>query len=236
MWSAPKKSEYDRRSILMAGIWLFQGGVGPNAEKVKALFDLPTPRTKPELRSALGLVSYLRDHIPLVSLFTAKLSGREVESQELDGEWRKLLRHIARAITTIRHFDENRDADLYTDASDLAIGAVLIQDGKIIAVSSRKLTPAETRYSATDREHLSLAHAAEKYRFFLHRQGAETRIHNDHQALLGRKNDKMTPRQERTRTLIQTWVPNLRHVKGERNPADFFSRWKMGDVLGQICV
>ena len=78
------------------------------------------------------------------------------------------------------------DADLYTDASQYALGAVLIQDGRVVAVASRKLSPAETRYSATDREQLGLAFAAEKFRFILHQSNATTRVWTDHAALTSR--------------------------------------------------
>lgn len=230
------KSEYEQPALLMAGMWIFTNGMGPNFEKLRQLHSLPPPRNKPELRSALGLVSYLREFIPLVSLLTARLSGAEVDPEELHREWGRLMKHIGKAITTIRHFDDTRPADLYTDASLQALGAVLIQDGKLIACASRKLTQAETRYSATDREHLSLAFAAGKFKLFLHRAYAQTAVWNDHKALLGRKDDQMTPRQARTKEKIDTWIPRLKHVKGEENPADFFSRWSLGTVWGQIRV
>jgi len=92
------------------------------------------------------------------------------------------------------------DADHYTDASQYALGAVLIQGGQSVAVASRKLSPAETRYSATDREHLELVFAAEKFRLILHQSHAFTRVWSDHSALVTRKPDKLTPRQARWNT------------------------------------
>lgn len=229
-----KKSQYETTALLMAGLWIFSKGVGPNFEKLRELYALPPPSNKTQARSALGLVSYLRDFIPLTSMLTAKMHGKEITKDEYEQEWRRLIKHIQRAITTTRHFDELIDADLYTDSSGTAAAAVLIQRGAIIMVVSRKLTPPETRYSATDREHLSLALAAKKMKIFLHRHTAETRVWNDHTALLTRKTDMMTPRQARTKETIGTWIPTLRHVKGENNPADFFSRWNLGTVGGQI--
>lgn len=233
------KSEYETRGLLFAGIWVFGGGIGPNLLKVREVLSIPPPRTKPEIASALGLASYLRDHIPLASLLTARLTGgkeNQPKPAELERLWRRFLQHVRHAITTLSDWKEEKPADLYTDASGYAIAAVLIQDGKIISLASRKLTPAETRYSTTDREHLSLALAAKKMKLFLHRQGARTTVWNDHEALLKRKIDEMTPRQARTWETIGHWIPNLRHVPGKRNPADFFSRCALVVNGGQIRV
>ena len=234
-----EKSEYDKQGLLFAGLWIYSKGQGPNHLKVKEVLSIPTPRTKKDRQSALGLVSYLRDHIPLASLLTAALSPREGEitsEEELGHAWVKLTNHIARTITTLAHWDDKRPAELFTDASGTGAAAVLMQDGRIVALASRKLTPAETRYSATDREHLSLLLAAQKFKFFLHRRGANTRVANDHAAHVFRKTAEMTPRQTRWHTIIGQWIPTITHVSGIKNPADFFSRWGVEISGGQILV
>ena len=233
------KSEYEKRGLLFAGVWVYGGGTGPNLVKVRDVLALAPPRTKPELQSALGLVSYLRDHIPLASFLTAALNPKKDEPinlQELAALWRRLLEHVRHAITTLAPWNESEDANLYTDSSGYATAAVLIQNGRIVALASRKLTPAETRYSATDREHLSLALAATRFKLFLHRRRGRTQVWNDHEALLNRKIDDMSPRQCRTWEAIGQWIPNLRHVPGKSNPADFFSRCALEINGGQIRV
>jgi hypothetical protein len=45
----------------------------------------------------------------------------------------------------------------------------------------------QTRYSATDREHLALVDAAKWFRVFLHRNSGVTRVHSDHKALVGKR-------------------------------------------------
>lgn len=222
------KSEYEKQGLVFAGMWVYSEGLGPNLAKVRQVLDLPPPRTKPEKQSALGLVGWLRDHIPLASHLMADLypgQGETLTPQEYEKEWNRLLNHISRRITTLGHWDENKAASLFTDASGKGVGAVLIQDGRITAVSSRKLKPAETRYSTTDREHLSLVFASKTMKIFLHRNSGATRVLNDHAALIGRKHAEMLPRQARWAELVNQWIPNVEHVKGSNNPADFFSRW-----------
>jgi hypothetical protein len=45
---------------------------------------------------------------------------------------------------------------IHTDASAYQLGAVILQNGKPIAFYSRKLTPAQTRYTSTEQELLSI--------------------------------------------------------------------------------
>lgn len=233
------KTEYESQGLLFGGLWVTPRGIGPNLSKVRECLAIPPPRTKKEKQSALGLVSYLRDFIPLASILTASLStstANTINPTEYEKEWRKLMRHVANSITTLGHWTEQEDADVYTDASGTGAAALLIQNGRIIALTSRKLTGAETRYSTTDREHLSLLMAARKYRLFLHRTEGVTRVWNDHAALMNRRLDELMPRQARWTEIINESIPNIRHVKGEKNPADFFSRWPVEAFGGHIEV
>lgn len=210
---------------------------GPTTKKVAELLALPLPRTKVEKQSALGLTSYLRDFLPLTSMLTAGLSvakDNEISKEDYAKEWLRLLERVSNTMTTLGHWDHAKDADLFTDASNKGAATILIQDGRIIALASRKLSPAETRYSTTDREHLSLLLAAEKFRIFLHRTGGVTKVWNDHSALLNRKWADMTPRQARTAEKINQWIPTIHHVAGKNNPADFLSRWTVEIAGGQI--
>lgn len=229
-----EKSESNKTELLFAGLWVSGKGVGPNLHQVKLVTEIPTPTTKAEAQSALGLVSYLRDFIPLVGHFTALLypdkQGLRLDKIAYEASWRLLIGHLVSAISTTHHWKEGVDADLYTDASQYALGVVLIQERRLVAVASRKLSPAETRYSATDREHLGLVYAAEKFRLFLHQSDATTRVWSDHAALVTRKPDKLTPRQARWDTLVKHWMPRITHVKGKCNPADFVSRWRFDGV------
>lgn len=222
------KSEHCKQSLVFAGLYLFSSGVGPDIRKMRQLVELPPPQTKKDMQSALGLVSYLRDFIPLQSHFTAKLypskTSVPLSTAEYTQLWERLVRHIQSAANTLRHFDEGEDADLYCDASGWALGVIIIQKGKIVAVTSRKLSPAETRYSATDREHLALVHAARRFRVFLHRDTSRTNVWSDHAALIGRRSEALTPRQARWQDIVTCWIPNARHVKGINNPADYISR------------
>lgn len=232
------KSEYEVTTLIFAGLRISHGLVGPNEAKVAEVLRTPPPKTKKEMQSALGLVSYLRDFVPLMSHYLAELypdqHGLRLSPEEVINQWNTLLRHFAACVTSLRHWNENLDADLYADASGKSTGLVLMQEGRIVALSSRKLSDAQTRYNTTDREHLALVEAARKFKVFIHRRTGVTRVHSDHAALLNRKYDEMTPRQCRWKTIVDQWIPHVRHVPGIKNPADYFSRWTVEIEGGQI--
>lgn len=233
------KSEYEKQGLLFAGIWVDASGVGPDPQKIAEVLSIPPPTTKVAKQSALGLVSYLGDHIPLKSMLTASLSvakGNTITEEDYADKWGKLLEHIAVASTELCHWNEEEDADLYADASKQGAAAILIQKGKIVAVASRQLTPTESRYHTTDREGLGLVLAAEKFRIFLHRPRGVTRIRTDHTALLNRSTKDLTPRQFRWHLKITQWLHNVEHVPGKDNPADFFSRWGVEVSGGRIFI
>ena len=232
------KSEYDTTGLLFVGIQITAKDVSANALKIQQVLLIEPPTNKKDAQSALGLVSYLRDFIPLVSHFTSQLypdkSGLRLPPDEYAKEWLKLMRHLSSAITSLRHWNKDIPAELFTDASNTGIGVILIQGGRVISLASRQLTPAERRYSATDREHIALVFAALKFRMFLHQPTGSTPVRCDHAALLSRRPDDLLPKQARWQTTVQYWMPHVTHVKGIENPADFVSRWQVeigGGVL-----
>ena len=57
--------------------------------------------------------------------------------------------------------------EIETDASDLALGSVLIQEGHPIAYESRKLDDAERRYTVSEKEMLVVGHCLRVWRQYL---------------------------------------------------------------------
>ena len=71
--------------------------------------------------------------------------------------------------------------DLAADASDVAVGAELLQNRQPVVFYSKKLTPTEARYHVTDRELLAIYQACMKWRQYLH--GHKCTIYTDHKPL-----------------------------------------------------
>ena len=92
-----------------------------------------------------------------------------------------------------------------------------------VAFDSRKLNPAETRYSAYERELLGIVWAIGKWRHYL--EGKHFIVQTDHSSL------RHLPNQPSVNRRIWKWVSilqgydlEIRHIPGRINPADALTR------------
>ena len=124
--------------------------------------------------------------------------------------------------------DVDREFVLQTDASDVGIGAVLMQkyDGTLFPVSyaSRKLLPRERNYSVVERECLALVWAVEKFHVLLY--GKELTLQTDHASLAHISKAKLTnSRILRCSLILQEYRFKVEAIKGTLNVcADYLSR------------
>ena len=208
------------------GLLISEGKVGCALK----LGDWAVPSTKPGWQSFLGFANCYRDFLPTLSDMTSGLypGQHQLPSAERAAKC-KLLQDALTRHTSLAHYQEDSPADLFLDASQYAVGAVLTQKGKVCAIFSKSLTPAQTRYSATDREHVALMLGLEAFRVMCQTNQRLT-THTDHTALLNRDETRMTPRQMRWKQRIEAKTTNIGHVKGENTPADYWSGegWKGG--------
>ena len=141
--------------------------------------------------------------------------------------------------TLLHHPIPEAPTCIATDASDTAVGAVLqqfIQDAWCpIAYFSKKLQPAETRYSTFDRELLAIYLAIKHFRHFV--EGRTFHVLTDHKPLiysLQTRTDKHSPRQIRHLGYISQFTNDIRHIKGSSNVvADALSRVDIGSITSQ---
>ena len=114
--------------------------------------------------------------------------------------------------------------DLYTDASEVACGAALLQDDKPVEFYSHRLSPVEQRYSAHEREALAIVHSIKHFKVIL--QGYKFRIFTDHKPLtywLSRPS--ANDRHARWLVSLQDMDFSIHYVKGIDNVlADLMSR------------
>ena len=130
---------------------------------------------------------------------------------------------------SVIHFaDFTQPFVLVTDASEVGVGAVLLQkDGDkdcIVAVASQTLTPTEQRWSATEREAFAVVWGIEKFDYFL--RARPFTILTDHRSLtyIDRttfKNPKISRWQER----LERYQFVVEYIEGDKNVfADLLSR------------
>ena len=117
--------------------------------------------------------------------------------------------------------DFNKPFYIYTDASHTQLGAVISQNNKPIAFYSRKLNPAQTRYTTTERELLAIVETLKEFRNIL--LGHQIIVYTDHKNLTYKNFN--TERVMRWRLIIEEYGPTLQYIKGNKNVlADALSR------------
>ena len=75
----------------------------------------------------------------------------------------------------------DREYSMYSDASRIGLGCVLMQDGKVVAYTSRQLQPHEQNYPTHDLELAVVMFALKIWRHYLY--GEKCRIFIDHKSL-----------------------------------------------------
>ena len=97
------------------------------------------------------------------------------------------LKSIIKEEVQLQHLDFPQPFLLCIDASNLGIGAILLQHDSHgiwapICFISRSLTKAETNYSTTEKELLAIVWALQKLHAYVH--GTDVTVETDHQLLV----------------------------------------------------
>ena len=222
-------------------------GIRPLEDKVSAIRNFPQPSSLRGLREFLGMVNFYHRFIPncagLLQPLNQLLSSPKHTSSQLT--WVEAattafhtIKQVLADATLLVHPKPLAPTCIMTDASEYAVGAVLqqyIDDGwQPIAYFSKKLRPAETRYSTFDRELLAVYLSIKHFRYFV--EGREFFVLSDHKPLmyaLAVHTDKYTPRQTRHLDFISQFTTDIRHVKGNDNSvADALSRAPVNALQG----
>ncbi|CAI7839545.1 unnamed protein product [Closterium sp. NIES-53] len=128
----------------------------------------------------------------------------------------------------LRIADPSKLFEVITDASDFAIGAVLLHDFgnglQPIANESRKLQSAERNYPIHDKEMLAIIHVFKLWHCYL--VGADVTVCTDHKSLqYPRAQPNLNPRQVRRLDYMEShFIYLITYKKGVNNIADALAR------------
>lgn len=237
-----EKCEYAKEKLTFLGHEISANGMNIDKTKVKDIENFREPRTVSELKSFLGLASYVGSYVPKFADVTAPLrraivGGTLVWEEEQKQAFEMTKNKIVHSTIT-QGFFSNTDATLlYTDASPEAVGAVLTQRNdlgveRIISFASKALTKTEKAYAQTQREALGIVWGVEHFYFYL--LGRRFVIRTDAQgvACIFRQAKNQA---KRAISRAESWALRLspydftvEFIKGEVNIADPSSRLYVG--------
>ena len=228
------KCNFMKREVVYLGHTLTQKGIRVNEEKIQAIIKYPTPTTVKEVKSFIGLASFYRRFVkgfadiaaPLTDLLKSDTEFTWGVSQEQAFQDIK-SRLTQSPILAFPKFD--KEFLLVTDASSLGIGSVLMQYDNLnrlhpLAYFSRKLTAAESNYSVTDREALSVVASLRHFRHIL--LGHKITVFTDHSAVCEIfKQPQQSGRRARWYLTTADFEVSFKYLPGRQNQvADALSR------------
>ena len=230
-----------QKCIEFLGWSLSPEGRRPLPKKVEAIMSMSRPRTKRELKSFLGSVSFYHPAVDKFSQIAAPLTDLLKNSSPFkwtdihEASYASLKSALCESsILAFPRLDlvtEENPLHLHCDASDVGVSGHLSMmiDGqrKVIEYFSKKLSPTQQRYSTIEKEAFAIV-AAVKY-FAPLIQLVPLKIISDHKPILSLlSKTPSNSRLFRWSNFLSSFAwgsPNLiEYVKGEQNAADYASR------------
>lgn len=227
------KSEFLHKEVAYLGHKITCEGVKPNPEKIESVKNFPIPKTQKEIKSFLGLAGYYRRFIKDFAKITKPLTiclkkGAKVTHNEAFIKSFEHLKELLINAPILKYPDFSKPFVLTTDASNIALGAVLSQgnppNDQPIAYASRTLNETEQKYSTIEKELLGIVWACKYFRPYLY--GQKFKIYTDHRPLvwlfnLKEPNSKLV----RWRLRLEEFDYEIIYKKGSLNTnADALSR------------
>jgi archaellum component FlaC len=224
-----EKCSFAQEEVGFLGHIIGHGSLKMDGAKVKAINEWEHPTKVTELRSFLGLVNYYRRFIKGYSARAAPLTDLLKKSQGWDWSVRsqKAFDELKAAVMkepVLALPDFNKNFEVQTDASDFAIGGVLMQGGHPIAFESRKLNDAERRYTVQEKEMTAIIHCLRVWRHYL--LGSHFVIKTDNVATsYFQSQKKLSPKQARWQDFLAEFDYVMEYKPGKANVvADALSR------------
>ena len=241
----PGKFVFGMPSVSYCGFKLSADGYRVDDHLVKALHSFPVPTNRTDVRSFCGLVQQFQAFLPSLTPMLAPI--RSLLSPKsafvLETPHHEAFQQVIWELTNPRilaNYKPGLPLRLETNAAQSkGPGMILWQqqssgEWRILQCGSRPVTPAESRYSATEVELLAVVWAVHKAHLYL--AGADFELVVDHRPLIPILNSKSldelpSPRllhlKETELALYQltaVWRPGIEH-----KVVDCFSRYPMDD-------
>jgi len=149
------KCEFWLKEVGFLGHVVSGEGIAVDPSKVEAVTEWIAPTSVTEIRSFLGLAGYYRRFIesfskiakPMTELL--KKDTKFIWTEECEASFQELKKRLVTAPVLILP-NIRKEFQVYCDASRQGLGGVLMQDGRVVAYTSRQLRPHEVNYATHD--------------------------------------------------------------------------------------
>ena len=181
-----KKCEFWIFEVGLLGHVINQEGILVNPSKISTVVNWKRPTNVKEVRSFLGLAGYYRCFVKDFSIIAkpmSQLTRKGVKFQwtdECECSFYTLKENLVTAPVLILPEPGQRFI-VYSDASRVGLGCVLMQDSKVIAYASRQLKKHEQNYPTHDLELAAVVFALKIWRHYLYGESCD--IFTDHKSL-----------------------------------------------------
>jgi hypothetical protein len=180
------KCEFWISEVLFLGYIINQDGLVVDPKKVAMILDWKAPKDVRGIKSFIGMAGYYRRFIegfskiarPMTALLAKKVEFKwTLECQESF----KMLKQKLTTAPVLVLPDVHKPFSVYCDASYTRLGCVLMQEGTVVAYSSRQLKIHEKNYPTHDLGLAAVVHALKTWRHYLYGQKCD--IYTDHKSL-----------------------------------------------------
>ncbi|GJR68808.1 putative reverse transcriptase domain-containing protein [Tanacetum coccineum] len=215
------KCEFWIPKVQFLGHVINSQGIHVDPAKIKSVKDLASPKTPTEIRQFLGLAGYYRRFIegfskiskPMTKLTHKKVTFEWGDKQEAAFQ---TLKHKLCSAPILALPQGAENFIVYCDASHKGLGAVLMQNKKVIAYASRQVKIHEKNYTTHDLELGAVVFALKIWRHYLY--GTKCTVFTDHKSLQHIVDQKeLNMRQRRWLELLNDYDCEIRYHPGKAN-------------------
>jgi hypothetical protein len=230
LYAKSSKCSFNKPEVKFLGHIVGRDGLKVDPAKCEVVRDWPKPIDATQVRQFIGLTNYFRKFIKDYSSIAAPLMDLTRKDTDFAATWTDIhdraFEGLKTAMTTAPVLtipDCNKPFELISDASLLGTGAVLLQNGHVVAYTSKKFIPAEKNYTTTEQELLGVVNALGEWRCYF--GASDLTVVTDHNPLQYFETQKVLSRRlARWQEFLSQFNYEWEYRQGRNNIADPISR------------